>query len=237
MKAAIPYDGEFYKRHPLSCAADDYWGQVRRTVAGKPVDEAQIQLIVDAVSSGLELKAEDWLLDLCCGNGALSDRFFKQCQGGVGVDFSPPLVEVAQRVFQTHQRSYHLADVEAWVLQEASPLPYTIALCYGSFSYLEEQAARKILSRLHRDFINIRRIYLGNLPDAAQADALFAGRERPSGIERRHDSQFGILRTQEEVRALARETGWALKIHQMPPEFYAARFRFDAILVRDPSLV
>ena len=67
----------FYKEHPKTCEPDDFWGQVMRTVNGKPVGEEQIQMIIDSVISTLEITESDVLLDLCCGNGALTDRLFK----------------------------------------------------------------------------------------------------------------------------------------------------------------
>src|SRR5262245_10350175 len=64
--------GYVFKNHPQTCDPDDYWGQVKRTVGGQPVSQEQIDLIVAAVKRGLQLGPEDTLLDICCGNGALT---------------------------------------------------------------------------------------------------------------------------------------------------------------------
>jgi cyclopropane fatty-acyl-phospholipid synthase-like methyltransferase len=85
--------------HARSVATNAYWKQIRRTVNGEPVSEAQILLIVDAITHALSLKTEDLVLDLACGNGALASYLFDKCAGLVGVDNSPYLVEVAQRDF------------------------------------------------------------------------------------------------------------------------------------------
>jgi cyclopropane fatty-acyl-phospholipid synthase-like methyltransferase len=63
-----------YIEYPKSLPEDDYWGQVRRTVNGKPVAETQIAMIVNAIQLGLELESSDKILDIACGNGALSSR-------------------------------------------------------------------------------------------------------------------------------------------------------------------
>jgi hypothetical protein len=47
---------------------------VRRTVGGKPVDEEQIGLIVGAIRQALACRPADVVLDLACGDGALSER-------------------------------------------------------------------------------------------------------------------------------------------------------------------
>lgn len=120
--ASIATGGEFYKLFPESCAPDDYWRQVGRTVNGKPVSEAQIGMIVDAVNAGLELGKEDRLLDLCCGNGALTRYFLSRCRGGVGIDFSPSLIKIARRDFlHRTSESYELMDAVDYVQHTTHP--------------------------------------------------------------------------------------------------------------------
>lgn len=65
-----------FKEHPKTVAQDDFWAQVKRTVNGQPVSQEQIDMIVARVKSGLILQRGDKLLDLACGNGALSRYFF-----------------------------------------------------------------------------------------------------------------------------------------------------------------
>ena len=93
------YPAADHDAHARSVAADAYWNQVRRTVDGEPVNEAQITLIVNAIAAGLSLRQDDIVLDLACGNGALSSYLFDKCAGLVGVDMSPYMIEVAQKNF------------------------------------------------------------------------------------------------------------------------------------------
>jgi len=65
-----------YDAHARSVPADAYWAQVRRTINGEPIDGAQIALIVKAITAGLSLKQGDSVVDLGCGNGALSSYLF-----------------------------------------------------------------------------------------------------------------------------------------------------------------
>ena len=105
-------------------------------------------------------------------------------------------------------------------------------LCYGSFSYFSEQDAARVLAALGQRFINVTRVFIGNLPDAARADRFY-----PPGKDYRdelkdHAAQIGVWRSESELRELASQTGWRLEIATMPKEYYAAHYRFDAILTR-----
>lgn len=225
-------DRSFYKEHPKRCAADDYWGQVRRTVNGRPVPAEQIDMIVQQVVAGLGLAADDVLLDLCCGNGALTTSFFARCAGGLGVDFSAPLVDVATANFvRRDSEAFRLEDVVPFTRSHPHPEPFTVALCYGAFSFLTTSEAEQVLTAVHGRFRGVRRLFLGNLPDRDHLHAFFGPRYRP-GVEDDPGSALGIWRTPRDVRALARRCGWRAEILRMPAAFYAAHYRYDAVLAR-----
>lgn len=220
-----------FKHQPETRDPDDFWGQVTRTVAGKPVGQDQIDLIVAAVRKGMDLKPDDFLIDLCCGNGALTTHFFSVCRGGVGVDYSEYLIGVARKHFMHRSdESYCVDDVVAYASGEPNPERFTKILCYGAFSYLTPGNSIVLLETLLRRFTNAERFYLGNLPDRDKVRAFYKDDYR-AGIEEESD-KLGVWRTEEEFRALARSAGWNAEIVRMPPEFYAAHYRYDVILTR-----
>jgi SAM-dependent methyltransferase len=221
----------FYEEHPKTCAADDYWGQVKRTVNGKPVSEEQIQLIVDTVERELDLQQEDTLLDLCCGNGALSRLLFARCSGGLGVDFSETLIKIAQQIFTVAPaQTYECGDVVSFIKSEAAPERFSKALCYAAFSLLPNDAAAMLLGVLRERFINVRTFFIGNLPDKSKVSDFFRPEAYTPGIENNPDTPLGIWRTEAEFEALAKPAGWNVRFHRMPPHYFAAKYRFDAVL-------
>jgi hypothetical protein len=48
-----------HKEFPKTCAADDFFGQVKRTVHGKPVSDEQIVMIIAGIRAGLKLSPKD----------------------------------------------------------------------------------------------------------------------------------------------------------------------------------
>lgn len=228
-----PPDLSFYKEHPKTCDPEDFWGQVKRTVNGKPVPQEQIDMIVDAVSDGLNLSTNDVLLDLCCGNGALTTYFFARCSGGLGVDFSEYLIEVARRHFvKRPQEDFILQDVVEFARTYPVAKQFTKAVCYGSLQYLPKDEAYKLLTLLRLRFTGLNTIFIGNIPDKKFARSFFGDRYE-SGIEDTPAGAIGIWWTHEEFRALAEETGWLMDIRYMPKDFYWAHYRYDVILLPD----
>lgn len=224
---------EFYETHARSCDPNDFQGQVLRCPAGKPVGPDQVAMIVGAIKKGLDIDPRDVVLDLCCGNGAITDSIFEACQGGLGVDFTPYLIQVAKANFERPpDRLYLLADVEEYAQTTDDTKRFTKAFCYGAFQCLSESKAIGVLAALRQRFPNLKRVFIGNLPDLDRV-GIFFGENIPSPQElKRHDTPFGIWRTEQEIAKLAAGCGWRVEFSRMPSAFYAAYFRFDATLVQ-----
>ena len=229
----MQYQKYDYLEYPKSLPKDDYWGQVRRTINGKPVDEAQIQMIVDAIQSGLELDTSDKLLDIACGNGALSSRLYHFCENLHGIDFSPYLINIAKTRFQIENKStFALADAASYVQTETNFTRFNKALCYGSFSYFSKDDGLVILNNLQKKFKKIEILFIGNLPDRDKAHLFYPSEKDYSQELGNHQSQIGIWRSEEEFAELAESAGWRCVSRKMPTDFYGSYYRYDAILYR-----
>jgi SAM-dependent methyltransferase len=222
-----------YDAHARSVAGDAYWQQVRRTVNGTPVCQAQIDLIVNAITVGLSLTEHDVVLDLACGNGALSSYLFGRCAGLLGIDISPYLIEVAQRVFaRLPNYRFEVAEVASFLRNERYPSAITKVLIYAGFQYFPRTDSFGILRTLNERFPTVTRVFIGNVPERAQADHVFAS-AAPSAKELDdHEARIGIWYQPEEIEALAKAAGWRATCSRMPTDFYLSSHRFDVTLDR-----
>jgi len=224
----------FYDEYPKRCRRDDFWGQVKRTVNGVPVSQDQIDLIVNSVATDLALSKQDTLLDLCCGNGALSTLFFKHCKAGVGVDCSEYLISIANANFASPpDQIFILRDVVEYCENVVTPGMFSKAVCHGSFAYLEQDMAQALLHSLSKNFPSIERVFIGECPDKAFLSDFFGDRPLVPGTENDPCAPLGIWRTQEEFVSLAERCGWQAKVQKMPENYLGGYYRYDVILFRD----
>jgi len=218
-----------YEEHAKSLPSDDFWGQIRRTVFGKPVPEEQIQKIVDSIIEGLELRSGNVLLDIGCGNAALAARLFSHCSECFGIDSSEYLISVANTHFAGPRHVFVCQDAVEYATQERNPLRFDKALCYGMFAYLPTASAKQLLAILNRRFSNLRTIFIGALPDRDRVTEFYT-----TGLEGVDlddpGSQIGVWRTRDEIADLAGSAGWSVRIQQMAPDFYQSHYRYNAIL-------
>lgn len=222
-----------YVEYPKTLPRDDFWGQVRRTVNGRPVGQGQIDMIVAQIRAALALTDADTLLDLACGNAALTSHLVDECAHVTGVDHSAYLIGVALDHFHRPPNTeFVVADVADYLASEPAPERFTAVLCYGSFSYFTADTAERVLHILHRRFPNVRRVLLGNLPDKTHADEFYRRRGRaPDPLDSPY-TQIGMWRTPTELATLAEVAGWGTTILTMPDTFFAVRYRYDTLLSR-----
>lgn len=221
-----------HKEFPKSCDPNDFFGQVKRTVNGKPVSAEQINMIIDAIIKGLKLKKDDVLFDLGCGNGALSVLLFNMISQYQGVDFSEYLIEVAKKNFAKSGFDFECAEAGEYMKKITLDKKFTKGLCYGVFSYFERDNAHVILDNISKKFTAIERFYIGNIPDKERADIFFYKDIDYSKMIHDTQSSIGIWWTKDEFRTLAKATGWEIEFYNMPENFYSAHYRFDAVLTR-----
>jgi SAM-dependent methyltransferase len=225
----LPASLHDYLERPKTLAPDDYWGQVRRTIQGKAVPEEQIAILRDTLRRTLQLAPHDVLLDLCCGNGALTAPFFDELAGYLGVDLSPILIGVAQKFFQrTGTHEYILSDVTDFLSEEKCPERFTLCAYGSAFQYFSPDEARKALRLLRTRFANLRKVFLCEIPNAEKAASFFHNTcEYPLHD---HTSAIGIWYRAEELLAMAAECGWKALIQYFPDAYCQAHYRFNLVL-------
>jgi SAM-dependent methyltransferase len=228
-----PYPRFDHDEHARSCAPDDFLGQTRRTVQGKPVPQEQIDMIVNAVRTKLDIREDDTLLELACGNGYVSRLLFDSCREYLGVDFSEYLISVAKQHFE--RPPYYLFKMQGaaeYTREEPHPDRFTKALCYASFCYFPKPDAVETLHKLHDRFTNLKKVLIGNLPDRSRASDFYKN-HTPNEMELADwSTAIGTWHTPQEFTHMAEDAGWKVQISTMPPEFFSSYYRFDALLTR-----
>lgn len=222
-----------YDEHARACAPNDFLGQVCRTVQGMPVADDQIQLIVGAIKAGLGMQSGDALLELACGNGALSHPLFDSCKEYLGIDISDYMISVAKKHFEVlpHYR-YAVQGAAEYVSNEPQARRFSHVLCYAGFQYFSADEASQILHAIFDRFTNVRGMFIGNVPDKARAGAFYKSRQPSVEELSDYSTAIGVWRTRQEFAQLACDAGWTVEFTTMPAGFCASHYRYDVLLSR-----
>ncbi|WP_269611106.1 class I SAM-dependent methyltransferase [Prochlorococcus marinus] len=209
----------------------EFWKQVKRTVDGKSVSERDINLITTKIIESLELEISDKLLDIGCGNGAITNLLKTNVSSIKGFDPSPYMIEIANKYFSSSCVSFVLASaletIETIKLKEC----YNKVLFYGSFSYIEFEEAKMILKKLYNLLEENSKVFIGNIPNLDFHKEFFSKYTNPIiPPKKNHKSSIGVWYSPSELKRICSHLGWNTSTTIMPKEFYSSYYRFDLTL-------
>jgi len=211
----------------------DYWAQVKRTVNGVPVDETQIEMIVQTISSELQVNSQDFFLDLGCGNGALSNEIFHG-HSGIGIDSSMKLIEIAKSDFGSENITFWQGDLVSFCrnLDFETAQRVTLVLIYGVASYLTDSEIQEVIQSIEQSMPNVRKVYVGNLPLLERRESFFGEKIPTMDSLKDAKTPLGVWRSRGELSELFSSNYFSIEFLVLPIDFYASHYRCDLVLTR-----
>jgi len=127
---------------------------------GRTINQFKVKLIAADIKNKLEIKSIDKVIDVGCGNGAITALIAQEALQVAGVDFSQKLLAQAEK--RANVRYY---------LAESTNLPFEDnvfdkGLCYFVIHHLENKELFSTLKELSRVCKPGARILVGDIPDA-----------------------------------------------------------------------
>ncbi|VAX09387.1 hypothetical protein MNBD_GAMMA26-1897 [hydrothermal vent metagenome] len=221
-----------HKIYPRKFKRNDFWSQIKRTINGIPVSDKEIDMIVNQIIIQLELQNEDNVLDLGCGNAALSSRLFGFINRYIGVDFSEYLIEIANEYFRPNESvRYIKSDICSYVTKAANSEEFSKVLCYGAMAYLSRNDVVATVQTLRDRFKNVERIYFGNIPNKSKAKEFFLNRKIYKYSLDDPQSAIGVWWDPDDIVTVMKNIGFTPLISHMHESFYSSSYRFDLTLL------
>ncbi len=148
----------------LAAAEADPQRQVARVRANQDLGPDDPARVVRHLCQLLELRPQDRLLDLCCGNGLLTVQFATHCQEVAGMDLAEKMIESAQKLHSAPNIRYlqgNVTHADQWVLG-----PFDKIVLQFSFQYLSLREGKQALQAMKHILKPDGIIVLGDIPDA-----------------------------------------------------------------------
>lgn len=236
----MTYLERVYAQKIETAATDDLLFQVGHTEGGQAITPAQFSAMVGDLQALLELSPEDHLLDLCCGNGAVTSVLAPQVSATVGIDLVEGLVEVARR--QEHVGAhvrYQQCDLRR--LSEHPALeeePFNRVLLHAALQHFTpgdfKPLMREILRRSTPDVV----IVIGFVPEAGkQRFLLNTPRKRLYNwyLRARGRDMFGHWWSRVQLTQACADLGLACSFHPVHDSLRASSHRFDMRITAAPA--
>lgn len=227
---------------PLS--EDDLFIQVGKTVARKPISKDIFDSMISRIVDHLDLRVDDEILDLCCGNGLISFEISQHVERLIGVDFADHLIAGAIKFKSRPNIIYRTADVTSPIhkLIDETPsgdlkrLPNKY-LMNDALAYFSPQTLGIIFDNIciAKGSDSFRFLITG-IPDGARKWNFYNTPDRKSRylekMAQGDETNDGIGRwwEAEEIELLCAQRGLAFQLFRQPDSI--SKYRMDTLISR-----
>jgi len=157
----IKYDwAHFWKLFGKMSRGKNLHFQVLRTCKGQPITDLQFNNIVRDIQDKLQLKKNHKVLDLCCGNGAISDILAKQVYHMVAMDVSNDMLDALKNDIPNIKKECR--DVKDFFFTDDS---VDRIILYAALQYFTLHETEILLKKMNKWLRKGGYIVLGDIPD------------------------------------------------------------------------
>jgi SAM-dependent methyltransferase len=211
---------------------DQLFKQVGKTKNGQEVSESQIELIISAITSSLKLDSSDKVIDLCCGNGVLTEKISTIVAEVTGVDYSINLIRVAKNSSEanTYNITYFHTDIMS--LEPAFFAGREKIYMYEGLQYLTPESLEILLTILQKTSGNPK-IFIGGIPDRQKLTKYYDTPDKYDyyvQCEKKERPHMGRWWLMDEITKIASEKGFRVTYIAQAPSLYTSYYRFDCLL-------
>jgi SAM-dependent methyltransferase len=214
---------------------EDLLFQVGTTVGGKPISKFQHEAIIKDILNGLNIKNDDVILDLCCGNGIITFDISQIAGKVIGIDGSDSYINNAIKLKNRNNISYCCDDIKNF-RKYTNAEKINKVLFYASLAYFSKDELKELLFQLKS--VNIEKIFIGSILDKTRKFKYFNTLRRRfhylyNYLILKNDFGLGNWWSQKEINEIATGQGYKIQIYKQNPILHTAHYRFDALLIND----
>lgn len=225
---------DYWKSFWLAHAKDSKYTepqvQVLRTLHKEPIPPDVFAGIVDSIVTMLRPEPTGKLLDLCCGNGVITEQLLARFQEVVAVDLSEDFISRLRNA-QVGNLTAFSADARTVRFPENS---FDRILLYAGIQYFSDSETVDLFGNLRRWIRDGGVVVLGDIPDATRKWNFFNTPERKRDYfealkqDRPLVGNWFDPRWMENLAHYARFS--SAEILLQPPNFPYNHYRFDLVL-------
>jgi len=227
---------DFWNDYPNRFAKEEFLKQVGKTFQGQPISDEQLNRLISDIIQKLNLRDDDFVLDLCCGNGLITSSIARKCQYMVGVDFSKPMIEIAREFHGSPNVSYSCMSVLDITRQNIQVLaPFTKIYMYEGLQHFKEEQLTPLIETLLKLSDKETVILLASIPDRNKLWKYYNTPERQREYrerKRKGTEALGTWWKQSAIRKTCAAYNLICEFLPQPENLHTAHYRFDIRITR-----
>lgn len=225
----------FWNNYPSKFEETEFLKQVEKTVSGKPISQDQFAALISDIKKALDVKEDDIVLDMCCGNGVITRVIAGVCNSIVGVDYSEPLIKVARKYNNPGNVIYFQKSILDQGLKNLHNRLFTKIYLYEALQHFDENDLPKILDAIREISTSNSVIFIGSIPDIDRLWNFYDTDERQKDYfirKSKNEEAIGTWWQQNHVVDICSKNGYLCEVLPQNQKLHTAHYRFDVRLIK-----
>ena len=180
---------------------------------------------------------DDNVIDLCCGNGLVTNIIASYCSTIIGVDYSEPLIRIARGYHQPFNARYFQTSVMNLNPKNfGSDCPFDKAYMYEALQHFNEEGLMQLLKIIRKIIKNGAPVYFGSVPDKKHIWLFYNTPERRQEYYRckaEGREAIGTWWDRNVLESIANAEGYICKFIDHHKILHTAHYRYDVLLKVD----
>ena len=224
-----------FNQHVALFEETEFLKQVQKTVSGQPITSVQLEALISDIHKALNISNDDFILDMCCGNGIITTEISKACRAVTGIDFSEPLINIAGKYNKPENVTYFCMSVLDQNIKSLASKPFTKIYMYEALQHFEEDDLQKLLELILEISSSNPVIFIGSIPDEDKLWEFYDTDERREDYRRRksqNQEAIGTWWNRKYIVDVCLQNGLECKFLSQNKLLHSARYRFDVRLTK-----
>jgi len=219
-----------YSQNAVLFKETEFLKQVQKTVSGQPITPAQLEAQILDIRKALDIRNDDFILDMCCGNGIITAEISKSCNAVIGIDFTEPLIKIAEKYNKPENVTYFCMSVLDQNIKRLVNKPFTKIYMYDALQHFKEDDLQKILELVLEISGSKPVILMGGIPDIDKLWDFYDTDERREEYRKRksqNQEAIGTWWNRNYIKEVSSQNGFECEFLSQNPILHSAHYRFD----------
>jgi 2-polyprenyl-3-methyl-5-hydroxy-6-metoxy-1,4-benzoquinol methylase len=212
--------------------------QVGKTLHQKPIDDNQFKMVYEKIVTALSLEKNDVVLDLCCGNGVITEKIANYVDSIVGVDFSQPLIDVANTIKSNNTNYFCSSVLDNSLVKSLKNRKFKKIYMNSALQHFAENDFSNLLDNFLMLGGSESMFFITDIPEKKNLFAFYNTEERQKDYYKRlanGTEAIGTWWEREFLIEVATNKGLRIETLDQSVDLHTAHYRFD-ILIHNGSI-
>ena len=224
---------KFYDDRVRSLDESEHLKQVGHTLNGKPISSDDFNALVKDAVIALSLSQEDYLLDICCGNGVITKVLSNYCHSVCGIDLSNEMIEIAKLHNSSNNVTYFTSNVLDMKKHLTDQSDFTKIMMFGALQHFSPKELPALIKLIKSISAKRFTLLLGFIPNRDNKRQFYGTLEKKAIYFYRmmtHTDVMGTWWDKSFIKTVCDDMGLNCTFNNIPPDNYGHPFRFHAVI-------